>query len=325
MPVEIFSAEKELSRMAKVAYVFPGQGAQTVEMVRDLYDNISASREVIDAAKDIIGEDLVNLMFDDPTGELNKTKNAQPLILIASLAILVGYLDHYPTLRKILPRLVFGHSLGELIALVVAGVLSFEDGVKIAKIRGEVMTSAPPGRMAAVRNIPQDKLNYILSAFQIDIGVINSDTQIVLSGEEKAMDQALTYLTSQNIKARPLPISIASHSRVMQAVQPQFASVLDAFPFHNSRTPVISVFEAQILEEGSAIKTAFIEQMTHTLDFPLMLSTARQLGVDTFVEFGPKGLSRDGIVSGNIQALDPSLTAFNIRDLLTIKERPLSF
>lgn len=127
MPFEIFLGEKELARMANVAYIFPGQGVQKPGMTLGLYETIPAARDVIDAAKDIIGENLVSLMFDDPQGEMDKTENAQPLILLASLAILVGYLDHYPQLHSRLPGLAFGHSLGELTALVAAGVLSFDD------------------------------------------------------------------------------------------------------------------------------------------------------------------------------------------------------
>ncbi len=325
MPIEIFSGEKELPHMAHVAYVFPGQGSQAVGMMRDLYDNIAASREVIDTAKGIVGEDLVNLMFDDPNGELNNTENAQPLIVVASIANLVGYFTLNPSLRTRLPLLAFGHSLGELTALVAAGVVSFEDGIKIAWIRGQIMADAPPGKMVVVRNISPKMLSYLLDTFHIDIGVKNSETQIVLSGEENAMNEAFAYMKSQNMRPYLLPISIAGHSRVMKAVQPQFASALDKFEFLNPLIPIISVVGAQKRDDGSGIKSAFIEQMTHTLDFPQMLSAAKRLGAHTFVEFGPKGLSGDGIVTGNIQALDPSLTAFNIRDLSTMRANSFSF
>ena len=311
--------------MTHVTYVFPGQGSQKVGMAKDLFDTVPASKAVIDEAKNIIGEGPVNLMFDDPNGKLDKTENAQPLIFIASMASLIGYLAHNPLLRETLPLLVFGHSLGELTALVVGGVLSFEDGLKIAKIRGEIMASAPPGKMVVVRNIPDDHLRNLLDSFPIDIGVINTNSQIVLSGEEKAMNEAITYMKSQEIKARLLPISIASHSRVMQAVQGQFASALDNFTFRKPHTPIISVYQAQELRDGAMIKEAFVEQMTHTLDFPQMLFAAKHLGADTFVEFGPKGSSNDGIITGNIQALDSSLTAIGIHDLSSIKDRSVPF
>lgn len=182
-----------------------------------------------------------------------------------------------------------------------------------------------PGKMAAVRNISEAELRYILETFQIDIGVINSRDQVVLSGETQAMEEAIAYLKSKAINPLILPISIASHSRVMRKVQPQFASALDAFTFRDARIPIISVYEAQRLTDGFAIKAAFVEQMTHTLDFPRMLSAARQSGADTFVEFGPKGPSRDGVLTGNIHALDSSLIAFNVRDLSTIRDNPFPF
>ncbi|OGK24119.1 hypothetical protein A3C25_05410 [Candidatus Roizmanbacteria bacterium RIFCSPHIGHO2_02_FULL_38_11] len=325
MPVEIFSGDEELARIANVAYVFPGQGSQIPMMALDLYENIPAAREVIEEAEGVIGRNLVSLMLCGQEEELSRTENAQPLILIASLANLVGYFDRYPPLRKRLPAVAFGHSLGELTALVIAGVLSYKDALKIAKLRGKIMACAPVGEMVAVRNISQEELEFILDKFQVDLGVINSDRQIVLSGDSQAMKRAVAYMESKKIKQRKLLISIASHSRVMQGAQQEFALALDAFTFHDARIPIISVFEAQKLKAGSEIKTAFIEQMTHPLDFPRMLSVARGLGADTFVEFGPKGLSQGGIVTGNIHELDSSLTAFNIRDLSTIRDNPLSF
>lgn len=323
MPIEIFSGETELLRMTHVAYVFPGQGSQFVGMARDLYEEIPKSKAVIDTAKEIIGESFIRLMFDGPKDELDKTENAQPLIFTASVACLVGYLSQNPHLRGQLPALFFGHSVGELAALFASGVLSFEDAIRIATIRGKLMAAAPRGEMIAVKNIPQEELKYILRTFQVDIGVINSNEQIVLSGEEKAMDEAFAYITLRGIKAVVLPITIAAHSRVMRPVQKQFASALDSFTFHDPQVPIISVYGAQRLEDGSMIRDAFVLQMSYTLDFPRMVSAARKAGIHTFVEYGPKGLSRQGIVTGIIQALDPSLTAFNVCDLATTQKNSL--
>jgi len=319
MPIEIFLRKPELSRMTNVAYVFPGQGSQLVGMTRDLYKAIPASKSVIDTAAEILGGDLIQLMFDGPKDKLDQTENTQPLILTASVACLVGYLSENPQLRKQLPTFSFGHSAGELTALVASGVLTFEEAIQTARTRGKLMAEAPPGKMTVVKNISQEELTYILKIFQVDIGVINSAEQIVLSGEAKAIDAAYAYMKSKGIKTTVLPISIASHSRVMEPVRKQFASALNEFLFRNPRVPIISVYGAQLLEDGSKIREAFVNQMTKTLNFPQMISAAQLFGINTFVEFGPKGQSTDGIITGNIRALNPSFTTFNVRDLATVK------
>ena len=205
--------------MTKVAWVFPGQGSQTVGMVRDLYDNISAAKDIIERADAALGLPLSKIMFEGPEEELTKTINAQPALVTASFACLEAAQE---VSGKSLPKPAFvaGHSLGEYTALVVAGVFDFETAVRLARERGRLMHEAgqaSPGSMAAIIGLEEDKIAKICQDSGTVMANVNSPGQIVISGATDKIAKAMEMATTAGAKrAIQLQVSGAFHSPLMK-------------------------------------------------------------------------------------------------------------
>ena len=294
----------EIQHLIRFGFVFPGQGAQTAGMCLDLYGKSYSATKLIDQAALTVGDELIYMMFDPSRGEeLAATQNAQPALVVAGLAHLVNYLELNPGIHDVAPALFIGQSLGELTAMIAAGALSFEDGLKIACTRGEIMAKAPAGIMMAV-NLALNPARKLAAEYEVDVSNVNSDSQTVLSGSAEAMAQLQENLKSQKIAAKKLDISIASHSRLMEVAQRDFAQAIAHIPFHDAHTPVVTGVTQQPEKEGSILKQALIEQLTKTIDLPAMLTAAAGfgLGVSKFLEFGPRGKSKYGTLTANIMA-----------------------
>ena len=251
--------------MSKVAFVFPGQGSQTVGMGKELAEKYSEVMGYFEKADKTLDTKLSQLIFEGPKEELTKTYNTQPALLTTSMAIL----DFF---RKsgIQADFVAGHSLGEYTALVAAGVLSFEEGVLAVRKRGEFMEHAVPngeGSMAAVLGLDRDPLSVVTKAvseegFPVSLANLNCPGQIVISGSREGVDRAGVKAKEAGAKrVLPLEVSGPFHSSLMKPAAEQLREVLDGMEMKDAEIPVVINVTAQPVSSASEIKDKLIEQL----------------------------------------------------------------
>ncbi len=289
----------------KCAYLFPGQGSQHVGMGRDLCTTFPAARAVFDQADRILGIDLSQLCFDGPSDTLNDTWNTQAAIFVTSVAALRA-LEERGTDR---PVYIAGHSMGEFSALVAAGALSFEDGLKLVRERGRLMKQADehsPGGMAAILGLERELLEAICVTVQAQsgeyVGVANDNCpgQVVISGATGALERAMELAKEQGAKrATRLAISIAAHSPLMAQAAAEFRRALDATPFHEPGIPLVANATALPLTDPDEIRDALGRQLTSPVRWAESMRWMIAQGVTRFVEVGSKE-----ILTGLLRRID---------------------
>ncbi len=263
-------------------YLFPGQGSQHVGMGENLFD---AFPDLAAAADAILGYSIKSLCLEDPDQQLGQTQYTQPALYV------VNALTYRQQLKDTgaRPDFVAGHSLGEYNALESAGVFSFEDGVKLVKKRGELMSTAPKGAMAAVIGISSDKIAEILAGNgleAIDIANYNAQTQTIISGLESDIQNAQSIFEQEQAMYIPLNVSGAFHSRYMQAIQNEFSRFLDSFTFDQPEIPVIANIHARPYQPGEVGKN-LADQLTHSVRWLDSMHYLLEQGEMDFTEVGP--------------------------------------
>lgn len=290
------------------AFVFPGQGAQFVGMGKSLYEENPEAREMFEKANDILGFRITDIMFDGTADDLKQTKVTQPSIFLHSVIIA-------KTLGKDFnPDMVAGHSLGEFSALTAAGALSFEDGLRLVSKRALAMQKAcekMPSTMAAVLALPDEKVEEICSSVD---GIVvcanyNCPGQIVISGEENAVEEACKQLLNAGAKrALKLPVSGAFHSPCMESARAELA---EAIAETKINTPICSVFQnidAKPHIDPEEIKINLVAQLTSPVRWTQTIKNMISDGATEFIELGP-----GKVLQGLISKIDKGVTVSGIQ------------
>ncbi len=281
----------------KHAYVFPGQGAQTVGMGKDLYDNVPEAKAMFEKANEILGFRITDLMFEGTPEDLKQTKVTQPAVFLHSV-ILAKALG-------VKPDAVAGHSLGEFSALVVAGALSFEDGLKLVSKRALAMQAAceaQPGTMAAVLALDDEVVEKICSEVE---GVVvaanyNCPGQLVISGAVEAVDAACEKAKAAGARrALRLPVGGAFHSPLMEPARQELAKAIEEAPFQTPSCPIYQNVDAKPYTDPAAIKANLIAQLTAPVRWTYIVKNMLADGVAEFTELGP-----GNVLQGLIKKVD---------------------
>ena len=306
--------------MNKIAFVFPGQGSQKIGMGKDLIENYPEAKILLNRANEALKEERVDIgkiCFEGPEEELKNTVNAQPAILTISTIL-------YELLRKnkIKPSIVAGHSLGEYSALVASSAIKFEDAVKLVRKRGEYMQSATlaeTGSMLAIIGLEKDEITKMCEKIN-DIGIVeianhNSPTQIVVSGEIKALEKLSVMAKEKGARmAIPLKVSAPFHSSFMETAKDNLARYLEKVKINNPKIPISCNVNTGYINNKEEIKSALIKQMTHPVNWVDSMIKMKSEGINYFIEVGP-----GKVLKGLIEQIIPESKVFSVFDSTSLQ------
>ncbi len=269
------------------AYVFPGQGAQFVGMGKDLYDNNEQAKALFEKANEVLGFRITDLMFNGTEDDLKQTKVTQPAIFLHSVILAKSLGDDFK------PDMVAGHSLGEFSALVAAGALSFEEGLKLVAARAMAMQKAceiRPSTMAAVLNLPDEKVEAICAEIDDVVAPANYNCpgQVVISGTIEGIDAACEKMLAAGAKrALKLKVGGAFHSPLMQPAQEELAAAIEAAEFNTPVCPVYQNVDGKPHTDPAEIKANLLRQLTSSVRWTQDVEAMVADGADEFIELGP--------------------------------------
>ena len=294
----------------KIAFLFPGQGAQSVGMGKELYDNFSAAKNVFDKADEVLGKSITTLCFEGPEESLKQTVNTQPCIVTTSIAAL----ETLKSELNITPDYTAGHSLGEYCAMYTAGVMSLETALKAIQKRADLMGQTKGGDMAAILNAPEGSVEEALkeasSVGYVDVANYNSPVQVVITGDENAVKKAGEILMDTGARrVVPLAVSGAFHSKFMENAGKEFEGFVSDLELNNALVPVVTNVDANATTDSSDFRAKMPKQIYSSVHWTQTIQKMVADGVEIFVEIGP-----GKVLAGLNKKIAPQTKVFNVFD-----------
>ena len=306
-----------MNSQQKIAFVFPGQGSQSVGMLADAVAQYPEIAESFTMASDVLGYDLSRLAFTGPEDELNQTAITQPALLTASYAIWRIITER----SSIKPAIVAGHSLGEYTALVCAGALDFRDAVKLVAARGQFMQTADSGAMAAIIGLDDNTVSQICVNARGDSDEVlspanyNSVGQIVIAGHPAAVQRAIVLAKENGAKMAVLiPVSVASHCELMRPAAEKLAALLATITIHQPTIPVINNADVSIYQDAASIRDGLVRQLFMPVRWVEIIHQFIGMNINSIIECGP-----GKILTGLNKRIDKTLQLQSVYDLATIE------
>ena len=304
--------------MSKLAFVFPGQGAQKVGMGKDFYDNYDVAKKMFKEADEALGYSIMKMCFEGPEEDLKLTANTQPAILTISCIA-----NEILKENGIQPEITGGHSLGEYSALVAAGVLNFQDAVALVHKRGSYMQEAVPvgeGGMAAIIGVDRDKIVEVCQQVSAESPVqavnFNCPGQIVIAGATKGVELAVEELKAAGAKKTViLPVSAPFHSTLMKPAAEKLAVELDKVTISDAKIPVVANVSAEILTKAEDIKASLVAQAASPVLWEDCVARMKEFGADVLLEAGP-----GKTLCGFNRRIDKTITSLNVEDVASLEK-----
>lgn len=300
----------------KTAFLFPGQGVQTIGMAKELCENIPECMEILDRSEEILNMPIKKMMFEGPDELLTATENAQPTILVASLIALKAL-----EINNIEADYTAGLSLGEYAALIYGGALSLEEGLLLIKERGRIMGSALPeglGKMAAILKLNDEKVKELLdraSEFGIAEGAnFNCPGQVVISGENKAIDEAVKIAKELGGLGMPLKVSGPFHSSLLEPASEEFFNTIKTVNIKELNKVVYSNVKGLPYEREDDVRDLLKRHIRTSVLFEKTINHMIESGVDTFIEVGPGKALR-----GFVKKINKNVKLLNVEDMASLK------
>lgn len=299
------------------AWVFPGQGSQSVGMGRELAECEPLARAVFEEMDAVLGFPLSRIVFEGPEEELAATRNQQPALLATCIAYL-RVLEARGELPE--PTVVAGHSLGEYTALVAVGSLELADALRIVRRRGELMEMYGEGGMLAVIGLERERLAAIAAEAGVELANENAPSQLTLSGRNEALDHAANLARAAGAKrVVRLPVNAAFHSSLMRPVAEALARDLATVPIRPPRAPLIACSDARVLTDPEELRRELVVQIPTPVRWVDVVRRAMDLGIRTFWEIGP-----GQVLSGLIRRIAPEATTYTAEQLVQNRARSVA-
>lgn len=306
-------------KMSKLAFIFPGQGAQAIGMGKEFYDNYDIAKKLFEEADEALGYSIKKMCFEGSEEDLKLTANTQPAILVVS--VIAGELLKS---NGITPDIAGGHSLGEYSALVCANVIDFKDAVALVHKRGQFMQEAVPvgeGSMAAIIGLDDDKIVGTCEKISKEVGEVqavnfNCPGQTVIAGTAKGVDAAVEELKAAGAKkAVVLPVSAPFHSTLMAPAAKKLAAELEKVNFRDAEFPIAANVNGELETKANIVKQNLIIQADHPVKWIACVETMKNFGADTFVEAGP-----GKTLCGFNKRIDRKIVSFNVEDIESLNK-----
>ena len=294
----------------KIAFLFPGQGSQSVGMGKDLYENFESAKSVFETADKVLNKSISTICFEGPEDDLKQTVNTQPAIVTMSIAAMEALKSQI----DIKPDFVAGHSLGEYCAMYTAGVMSLENTLKAIQKRADLMGATKGGSMAAVLNASEEQLRAGLAEGSkvgyVDVANYNSPAQVVITGDENAVKAASDYMLANGVRrVVPLAVSGAFHSKFMENAGHDFASFVSNLELNDASIPVVTNVDAELTTNSADFREKMPRQIYSSVHWTQTIQKMVEEGVEIFVEIGP-----GKVLAGLNKKIAPEAVVYNVYD-----------